>query len=254
MNSYAILIIIILIILFIIHKTSPLKEPASFNSGTYIKLLSNNQDKCISYNFLLQLDKQKKLTGFIKDLEKSTNAKEIELYNRIKTDADSIQKKLPNQNGCNKLIIASPVANIDNIINNLNSNSKNMQLVDSILDGLDEEDLEELVIKINDSKNKGKPLIRDNTLHVYINDYCKYILIKNSLEQKSIDIDSVLNDLIINLSNGSYSKNVLVKFTDYLIEDYNNNKNNKSKEIYDKLKIMYNSMSNKPFNFNFINL
>jgi hypothetical protein len=258
MNSNTFLIIIIIIILFIIHRTvqsqskSQFQEPFTKNSGNgiyqrIITLLNQNPNipKCTLYNFLLQLHSIKQLSGFINYLINSKIDENIRLYNRIKKDAESIlnpNKSLPSQNSCTNLIIHTTTV-IDKYIKELNKNSQNIQFVDSTLDDLNEqEQLQELIDTLHNSKKQGKPLVSD-ALHVYVNDYYTFTTIVKSLNQENVDI--VLDRVINNLS-----KNVLLHLTDYLMDSYNDG-NITSKQIYDKLKTKYNSMSNKPFHFDF---
>jgi len=261
MNSNTFLIItIIIIILFIIHRTTQLQpqsqEPFTKNSGNgisngiyqrIITLLNQNPNipKCTLYNFLLQLHSIKQLSGFINYLINSKIDENIRLYNRIKKDAESIlnpNKSLPSQNSCTNLIIHTTTV-IDKYIKELNKNSQNIQFIDSTLYDLNEQNqLQELVDTINNSKKQGKPLVSD-VLHIYVNDYYTFTTIVKSLNQENVDI--VLDRVINNLS-----KNVLLHLADYLIDSYNDG-NTASKEIYDKLKTKYNSMSNKPFHFDF---
>ena len=253
MNNQAFLIIIIIIILFIIHRTTQSTEPFTkkSNNKTYqnfVKLINKNPNmqKCTLYNFLLQLHKTKQLTGFINYLKKSKVKEDVQMYNRIIKDADSIiNPSIPSQNSidCTSLIIKDKSV-INKYINELNKNSQNIQFIDSMLDNLNEQDqLQELVDFITDSKKQGKPTVSD-TLHVYVNDYYIYTSIVKSL--KNENIDSVLDKIINNLSTG-----ILSKLTDYLLDSYNDG-NIVSKEIYDKLKIKYNSLQIKPFKFDFI--
>ena len=269
MNSNTFLIIIIIIILFIIHRTTQpqSQEPFTKNSGNgisngisnsngiyqrIITLLNQNPNipKCTLYNFLLQLHSIKQLSGFINYLINSKIDEDIQLYNRIKKDAESIlnpNKSLPSQNSCTNLIIHTTTV-IDKYIKELNQNSQNIQFVDSTLDDLNEqEQLQELVDAINNSKKQGKPLVSD-VLHVYVNDYYIFTTIVKSLNQGNVD--SVLDKVIDNISKRILSKNVLTKLTDYLMDSYNDG-NIASKQIYDKLKTKYNSMSTKPFQFDF---
>ena len=273
MNSNTFLIIVIIIILFIIYRTTQphpqpqpqpqpqSQEPFTKNSGDSISngiyqriitLLNQNPNipKCTLYNFLLQLHTIKQLLGFINYLKNSKIDEDIQLYNRIKKDAESIlnpNKSLPSQNSCTNLIIHTTTV-IDKYIKELNQNSQNIQFVDSTLDDLNEqEQLQELVDAINNSKKQGKPLVSD-VLHVYVSEYYIFTTIVKSLNQGNVD--SVLDKVIDNISKRILSKNVLLKLTDYLMDSYNDG-DIASKQIYDKLKTKYNSMSNKPFQFDF---